>query len=111
MILLDNTALSALAHIDRLDIPSKKLLVSLGAGERYVISTGISEKCLIATDDLKPRKIAKELGLDVIGTLGILRLAHKVSLIDKNELKETVEMLHEILYFTDDLEKWVLSID
>lgn len=162
MILLDNTALSALAHIDRLDIPSKlfgetcipecvyyegvlnakkservnriirsvenglisiikpankdiefakKLPVSLGDGERYVISTGISEKCLIATDDLKPRKIAKEHGLDVIGTLGILRLAYNDGLIDKKELIEAVKMLHEILYFTEDLEKWVLSID
>lgn len=131
MILLDNTALSALAHIDRLDIPSKlfgetcipecvyyegvlnakKLPVSLGAGERYVISTGISEKCLIATDDLKPRKIAKEHGLDIIGTLGILRLAYNGGLINKKELKEAVKKLHEILFFTDDLEKWVLSID
>ena len=130
MILLDNTALSALAHIDRLDIPSKlfgeafipesvyyegvlkavkservnriekcleeglikvikhakddiefskKLPAALGLGERYTIAIGISKKCLIATDDLKPRKIAKGLGLDVIGTLGILRLAHIIS--------------------------------
>ena len=43
--------------------------------------------------------------------LGFLRLAYKSSYIDKNELKEAVEMLHEILYFTGDLEKWVLSGD
>ena len=105
MILLDNTALSAFAHIDRLDLPSKlfgeafipesvyyegvlikvikpskhdvkyanKLPATLGPGERYTIAIGISMKCLIATDDLKPRKIAKGLGLDIIGTLGILR--------------------------------------
>ena len=77
------------------------------AGERYTIAIGISKKCLIATDDLKPRKIAKDLGLDIIGTLGILRLAHKRNLIDKVELGQLVEMLREILYFTDDLEKWV----
>ncbi|KAF5422139.1 MAG: hypothetical protein C5S41_10045 [Candidatus Methanomarinus sp.] len=160
MIILDNTALSALAHIDKLDITSKifretyipecvyyegvlkakkskrvdrikkcvekglikvvkltqkdikyaeSLPVTLGLGERYAIAIGISEKCLIATDDFKPRKIAKELGLDIIGTLGILKLAHKRNLIDKKELRLSVEMLHEILYFTDDLEKWVLS--
>ncbi len=72
---------------------------------------GISMKCLIATDDLKPRKIAKGLGLDMIGTLGILRLAHKRNLIDKDELEQLVKMLHEILFFTDDLEKWVLFND
>jgi predicted nucleic acid-binding protein len=82
---------------------------TLGIGERYTIAIGISKKCLIATDDLKPRRIAKELGLDIIGTLGILRLAYKKVLIDKEELRKLVKMLHDILYFTDDLEKWVLS--
>ncbi len=161
MIILDNTALSAFAHIDRLDIPSKlfgetfipesvyyegvlkakkservdrikkcveeglikvikhakddvefakKLPATLGLGERYTIAIGISKGCLIATDDLKPRKIAKGLGLDIIGTLGILRMAHKRNLIDKDELGQLVEMLREILFFTDDLEKWVLFL-
>ena len=164
MIILDNTSLSALAHIDRLDIPlilfgdthipecvyyegvlrakkskrvdrikkciekgqikvikstqedieyAESLPAALGPGERYAIAIaiGISEKCLIVTDDLKPRKIAKELGLDVIGTLGILRLAHKNNLINMYELRQSVEMLHEVLYFTADLEEWVLSVN
>ena len=85
--------------------------VTLGLGERYTIAMGISKKCLIATDDLKPRKIAKELGLDIIGTLGILRLAYKRNLVNKDDMGQLVEMLHEILFFTDDLEKWVLFND
>lgn len=160
MIVLDNTALSAFAHIDRLDIPSKlfneafipesvyyegvlkakkservdrikncieaglikvirpsevdiefakKLPPTLGPGERYAMAMGFSRKCLIATDDLKPRKIARGFGLDIIGTLGILRIASKKDMMDKDELERLVEMLHEILYFTDDLEKWVLN--
>jgi len=82
---------------------------TLGLGERYTIAIGISKKCLTATDDLKPRKAAKALKLDVIGTLGILRLAYKRNLIDKADLRESVKKLHDILYFTEDLEKWVLS--
>lgn len=82
---------------------------TLGLGERYTIAIGISKKCLIATDDLKPRKVAKEVGLDIIGSLGILRLAYKRNLIDRGELIKLVEMLHAILYFTEELEKWVLS--
>lgn len=82
---------------------------TLGLGERDTIAIGLSKRCLVATDDSKPRKVAKELGLSVIGSLGILRLAYKKGLIDKNELIKLVEMLHEILYFTEDLEKWVLS--
>jgi predicted nucleic acid-binding protein len=63
---------------------------------------------LVVTDDLKPRKVAKVLKLDVIGTLGILRLAYRRDLIDKAELKEYVKKLHDVLYFKEDLEKWVL---
>lgn len=84
---------------------------TLGLGERDTIAIGFSKRCLIATDDLKPRKAAKELGLSVIGSLGILRLAYKKGLIDKKELIKLVEMLHEILYFTEDLEKWTLSVN
>jgi predicted nucleic acid-binding protein len=160
MIILDNTALSSFAHIERLDIPSKlfgeavipesvyyegvlkakrserverikrcieeglikvvkpskdeiraaeKLQKNLGSGERYAIVIGIAKNCLVATDDLKPRKLAKEMGLDVIGTLGILRLAYKKNIIDEEELRNSVNKLHDILYFTEELEKWVLS--
>jgi len=52
---------------------------------------------------------SKLFGLDVIGTLGILRLAYRRNLIDKVELGILVEMLRDILYFTEELEKWVLS--
>jgi predicted nucleic acid-binding protein len=48
---------------------AEKFQRTLGLGERYTIAIGMSKKCLIATDDLKPRRVAKELGLDVIGTL------------------------------------------
>jgi predicted nucleic acid-binding protein len=82
---------------------------TLGLGERYTIAIGISKKYLIATDDLKPRKVAKELGLDMIGTLGILRLAYRRKLIDKAELRKLVEKLQDILYFTENFKKWVLS--
>lgn len=160
MIILDNTVLSSLAHIDMLDAPSKLfgeviipgavyyegvikakkservakigrsiedglikiieptkrdievaegLQKTLGLGERYTIAIGISKKCLTATDDLKPRKAAKALKFDVIGTLGILRMAYKRNLIDKADLRESVKKLHDILYFTEDLKKWVLS--
>ena len=88
---------------------AERLHGTLGLGERYTIAIGISKRCLIATDDLKPRKVAKELGLDVIGTLGILRLAYRMNLIDKVKLGRLVEMLCDILYFTEELEKWVLS--
>jgi predicted nucleic acid-binding protein len=88
---------------------AKRLPRTLGLGERYTIALSISKRCLIATDDLKPRKIAKELGLDTIGTMGIVRLAHTMKLIGRDELGKLVEKLHDILYFTEELEKWVLN--
>lgn len=63
----------------------------------------------MATDDLKARKLAKELSVDVIGTLGIVRLAYQEEKLNEEELRKKISDLHEILYFTDELERWVLS--
>jgi predicted nucleic acid-binding protein len=47
--------------------------------------------------DLKPRKVAKWLRLDTSGTMGIVRLAHTMKLIDREKLEKLVEKLHDIL--------------
>jgi predicted nucleic acid-binding protein len=60
-------------------------------------------------EDLKPRKIAKELWLDTSGSTEIVRLAHNMKLIDRDELEKLVEKLHDILYFTEELGNWVLN--
>ncbi len=161
MIIIDNTVLTSLAHIEFLSLPSKlfgeasipesvyeegvkraedstrvkrikkaleedyikkinrtdeekkiekQYKKDLGPGESSCLSIAIERECLFATDDLKARKLAKDRSVDVIGTLGIMRLAFLEDQIDKRELKSSVSKLNEILYFTDELENWTLSV-
>lgn len=54
----------------------------LGPGERAVIAYARSHSdCWAGLDDRQARELAEDLGLDVIGTIGILLRAKKVDLI------------------------------
>jgi len=161
MIIIDNTVLTSLAHIEFLHLPSelfgdakipesvydegvksaddskrvkrikaaidegyiqvtrctenekeieKRYKKGLGAGESSCLAIAIERECLFGTDDLKARKSAKGKSVDVIGTLGILRVAFTEDKINEQDLKKGVSSLKEILFFTEELEKWVLSI-
>lgn len=88
---------------------SEKYRKTLGPGESSCLSLAVNRGCLFGTDDLKARKLAKKKNVDVIGTLGILRLAYRKGILDEDELTNKVTNLHEILYFTKELEDWVLS--
>ena len=46
----------------------------------------------------------------MIGTLGILRVAFTEDKIEESKLKSSVSDLNQILYFTNELEQWVLSV-
>ena len=54
----------------------------LGPGERSVIAYARSQYgCVAGLDDLQARRLAEELGLAVVGTLGILLRARRAGLI------------------------------
>ncbi len=74
---------------------AKKILsLGLGIGESEAITLFFEgEYDLIILDDKNARKIARNLGLKVIGTVGILLLAKKKKLI--KSLKEEIEALEE----------------
>ena len=70
------------------------LLESLGDGESEAIALAIEVNAdFLILDDLKARKIARKLGLRVIGTAGLLLLAKKRGVINvvKPLLMELVE--------------------
>lgn len=50
----------------------------------------------VALDDKLARARAKFMGLNVIGTLRVLRLMYDAKLIDKNQLLKSLETLREI---------------
>jgi predicted nucleic acid-binding protein len=61
----------------------KTLNSFLGIGESSAIVLALeSENALIILDDKKARRFAQSIGLNIIGILGLVALAHKQGLID-----------------------------
>ncbi len=68
-----------------------ELSLPLGAGEREAISLALELNAdLLLMDDRKGRRIAREKGISVTGTLGVLGVAHNRGLV---ELPEVVQGL------------------
>jgi predicted nucleic acid-binding protein len=65
---------------------------TLDEGEREAIALlqSVSEPGLLLIDDLPGRVEATRLGLDIIGTLGVLLVAHKRRLLD---IRESIKLL------------------
>ena len=56
----------------------------LGAGERSTIAFCLSDNVsIVGLDDRQAREMAQQLGLQVVGTIGILLMAKKTGLVQK----------------------------
>lgn len=72
------------------------LLDPLAMGEAETIALTVEEKAdYIVIDDKLARRRAKSMGLNVIGTLRVLRLMYDAKLIDKSQLLKSLEKLKE----------------
>jgi len=73
------------------------LLDPLAIGEAETITLTVEERAdYIVIDDKLARRRAKSIGLNVIGTLRVLRLMYDAKLIDKREILKALEKLKEI---------------
>lgn len=75
-----------LAHAEVLptDLPFARVLshqLNLGKGEAQVIALAVASGDVVVLDDQKARQTAKELGLKVTGTIGILLKAEESGMI------------------------------
>jgi len=70
----------------------KKRLPKLGLGESSVIFLALMRDKTVILDDKRARKLARELGLEVIGTLSILK-----RLYEKGILAETPNAIYKRL--------------
>lgn len=78
-------------HLTNLQI----LKLILDSGEASAIALGLEKKdCLILIDEKKGRYKSKELGLNIMGTLGVLIKAKEKGLI--TSLKEEIENLQRV---------------
>lgn len=67
------------------------LLDPLALGEAETIALAVDERAdYVALDDKLARARAKSMGLNVIGTLRVLRLMYDAKLIDKNRLLKSL---------------------
>ena len=73
------------------------LIDPLARGESETIALTVEENAeFIVIDDRLGRNRAKNLGLNVIGTLRVLRMMFDNGLIDKNEFLNSIKKLQEI---------------
>ena len=73
------------------------LLDPLAIGEAETITLTVEERAdYIVMDDKLARRRAKSMGLNVIGTLKVLRLMYDAKLIDEREILKALEKLKEI---------------
>ena len=83
---------------------------TLGAGEAAAISLAMEfEDCRVLVDDMKARKIATALGINITGVLGVLLRAKEGGII--KEIRPMIEKLREIgFYFSQRIERKILDM-
>ncbi len=89
----------------------KSLEQILDSGEASTIALALESKnSLVILDDLKARKIAKNLGLKITGTLGILAKAKKLGIIDDLE-KQINELQRKGIWISESVINQIRRID
>ena len=77
-------------------------------GEAEAITLALEKNSLLMIDDLRGRKVARRLDLEIIGTLGLLKVMKLKGII--REVKPFIERLREKgFYISDDLINKLLS--
>ncbi len=77
-------------------------------GEAEAMTLALEKNSLLIIDDLKGRKAARRLGLEIIGTLGVLKAMKLKGIV--REVKPFIERLREKgFYISDDLVNKLLS--
>ena len=76
--------------------------LNLGKGEAEVTALAYETGLKVLIDDLKARKIAGDLGLNITGTIGVLLKAEKLGLIE-SALENAKELKKKGFYVSDDL--------
>ncbi len=76
--------------------------LNLGRGEAEVITVAYETGLKVLIDDLKARKIAEDLGLNISGTIGVLLKAESLKLIN-SAFEKAKELKEKGFYISDDL--------
>ena len=84
-----------------LPVPNDVVAARLGPGETEAIALALEiHPVWIVLDERRARRLAESLTLPVIGTLGILRLAKRVGMVDA--VAPLIQALRATRFFVDD---------
>jgi predicted nucleic acid-binding protein len=72
----------------------------LGRGERTCLAVAIQRGCILATDDKPARRAAQYYGIQLMGTIGILRTCVKHGLVSDTEAQTLLEKMIAAGYYS-----------
>lgn len=89
------------------DIILKSPPVSLSSADLSIIKLGLEYKIPIASDDKTIRQFAKNLGISITGSLGLLKSLYQNKIIKRREeYMSFLDSLQKDIYISDELKKW-----
>lgn len=101
-------------RVDVADVQSVRLLrrstgLDAGESEAIVLSDSI-DASLLLMDEAKGRQVAMQMGIQLMGTLGMLLVAYKEKLLSKEEILQCIEILKTTgRYISEKLYKQLLK--
>jgi len=94
----------------RSDVILESSPVSLSIADLSLIRLALEYKIPIATDDKPLRQFAKNLGISIIGSLGLLKSLYQRKIIKtREEYLSFLESLQKDIYISDELMKWAFE--
>ncbi len=72
-------------------------------GEAAAIMLARRKKCAVLIDDLAARRFAAGLGLEVVGSIGVLIRCARVKTISKSEALDALDRLGRVMWLTIDV--------
>ncbi len=93
------SSIKYLKVVDDIKKVENSLLYGLGEGEKQALLTGLNYKAeKVILDERKARKIGIQLGLSIVGTIGVLARGRKEKII-KNFKTEAYKLIENGLYY------------
>jgi len=92
------------------DIILESSPVSLSIADLSLIRLALEHRIPIATDDKPLRQYAKNLGISIVGSLGLLKSLYQRKIIKtREEYLLFLESLQKDIFISDELMKWALE--